>query len=192
MKNKIRKLNTALLFILFIMMSSCNGQTVSTVTSNNRKTTIAGQAKINLPAGVSPQTMFRCSMKDNDGNLWFGTTGAGIYKYDGKLFSRYSENEGLTSNFVVGIAQDIKGNIWAATDNGIFHNKGNRFTRIEIPELAGTKFGIDNNNSSIKKLQGFVYLATKKGIYGLEQKVMDYGSMMELNSPILNVPIVIG
>jgi ligand-binding sensor domain-containing protein len=166
MKNTFFALYTVLFFSLFITLTSCNGQTqtiISTDISNNQKTTIAGQPKINLPEGVSPQTMFRCSMKDKEGNLWFGTTGAGIYRYDGKLFTRYAEKEGLASNFVVGIAQDIEGNIWVATNNGIFHSNGNSFSRLEIPEIESPKVGIGTYNSSIKKIQVFCVVGDKKG-----------------------------
>jgi len=166
MNHTIRTLNTVLLFSLFITITSCNGQTNTNFSTNaktSQQTTIAGQPKITLPEGVSPQTMFRCSMKDKDGNLWFGTTGAGIYKYDGKVFTRYSEKEGLSSNFVVGIAQDIKGNIWVATNNGIFYSKGNSFSRLEIPGFEGSKFDAGNNISSIKKTNVFCIMGDKKG-----------------------------
>lgn len=144
----------------------CNGQTqtnISTGITNHQEITIAGQPKINLPEGVSPQTMFRCSMKDKEGNLWFGTTGAGIYKYDGKRFTRYAEKEGLSSNFVVGIAQDIRGNIWVATNNGIFHSSGNTFSRLKIPGFEDLKTGFDNTSPATKKLQVFCVVGDKNG-----------------------------
>lgn len=166
MKNIIFTLSIALFFSLFISLISCKGQTqtnISTDISTNQETLIVGQPKIILPDGISPQTMFRCSMKDKDGNLWFGSTGAGIYKYDGKLFTRFAEKEGLASNFVVGIAQDIKGTIWVATNNGIFHSNGNSFSRLEIPSFQSPKDGIGTNYSSIKNLQVFCVLGDKKG-----------------------------
>ncbi len=151
MKIIIKTLNTALLFSLFLTINVCNGQ-----------------SSITLPKGVNQQTMFRCSMKDKAGNLWFGTTGAGIYKYDGKLFTRYAENEGLSSTLVYSIAQDIKGSIWVATNNGIFYNKGSRFNRLEIPELdhsnSFSSLGISNANSPLnRKLQVYCVVCDKKG-----------------------------
>ena len=166
MKNLRKILRIILIFSFFITLTSCNGQTKINIASNitdSQKTIIPGYPKISLPEGLSPQIMFRCSMKDKEGNLWFGTTGAGIYRYNGKLFTRYAEMEGLSSNFVVGIAQDIKGNIWVATNNGIFHSNGNSFSRLEIPEFGSSKVDIGQNNSSIKKLQVFCVLGDKKG-----------------------------
>lgn len=166
MKNKIFTLNSVLFFSLFITLTSCNGQSQtknSTDLTDNQKPTTSAEPKINLPDGISSQTMFRCSMKDKDGNLWFGTTGAGVYKYDGKLFTRYSENEGLANNFVLGIAQDIKGSIWVATNNGLFHNDGNSFKRLEIPNFESPKSDIGSSNSSAKKVQVFCVTGDKNG-----------------------------
>ncbi|MGV3611378.1 MAG: ligand-binding sensor domain-containing protein [Fluviicola sp.] len=92
-----------------------------------------GQTKMVLPDGVSPQTMFRCSFKDKSGNLWFGTTGAGVYKYDGIQFIRYAETEGLTDLTVYSIGEDSKGTIWVGTEHGVFSGKEGKFTRLEIP-----------------------------------------------------------
>lgn len=97
MKKVIRTLNKAFISILLITFTSCNGQTqpqILTELPNKTDTQMVGEANISLPNGVSTHTMFRCSIKDKDGNLWFGTTGARIYKYDGKEFTRYAEQEG--------------------------------------------------------------------------------------------------
>ena len=97
--------------------------------------------------------MFRSSFKDKEGNLWFGTTGAGVYKYDGKWFTRYAETEGLTNTTVYSITQDLRGQIWVGTENGVFSLKINEFVRLEIP----------NFNSINGKQQVYCILADKKG-----------------------------
>ena len=40
----------------------------------------------------------QCGLQDKEGNLWFGTTENGLYKYDGKSFSRFLVADGLNSN----------------------------------------------------------------------------------------------
>ena len=37
-------------------------------------------------------------MQDKSGNLWFGTTDNGLYKYDGKSFNQFTINDGLDCN----------------------------------------------------------------------------------------------
>jgi len=40
----------------------------------------------------------QCGLQDKVGNLWFGTTENGLYKYDGKSFSQFLVTNGLNSN----------------------------------------------------------------------------------------------
>ena len=59
-----------------------------------------------------------CLLEDKDGNLWFGTNGGGVSKYDGKSFTHFTEKEGLSSNFVPSILEDKSGNLWFGTWGG--------------------------------------------------------------------------
>ena len=56
--------------------------------------------------------------KDKLGNLWFGTFGAGLCRYDGKSFENFTISQGLGNNLVYGIIEDHKGNIWVGTHGG--------------------------------------------------------------------------
>ncbi len=70
-----------------------------------------------------------CSYKDKWGNLWFGTNGGGVSKYDGKKFTTYTTAHGLASNVIWCITQDRAGNIWFGTDgSGASKYDGKRFT----------------------------------------------------------------
>ena len=51
----------------------------------------------------------QCSLQDKTGNLWFGTTENGLYKYDGKSFSRFLVADGLNSNNVYCLLEDKDG-----------------------------------------------------------------------------------
>ncbi|MBL0202734.1 MAG: hypothetical protein IPP81_22020 [Chitinophagaceae bacterium] len=48
----------------------------------------------------------------------FATSG-GISKYDGRSFVRFTEQDGLISNFVASILQDKNGDFWFGTRYGI-------------------------------------------------------------------------
>ena len=70
-----------------------------------------------------------CSYKDKWGNLWFGTNGGGVSKYDGKSFTTYSSAQGLASNIIWCITQDHAGNLWFGTDgSGVSKFNGESFT----------------------------------------------------------------
>ncbi|MDB5206794.1 MAG: hypothetical protein JWR72_1869 [Flavisolibacter sp.] len=70
-----------------------------------------------------------CSYKDEWGNLWFGTNGGGVSKYDGKNFTTYTTAHGLASNVIWCITQDHDGNLWFGTDgSGVSKYDGESFT----------------------------------------------------------------
>ncbi|WP_373496362.1 two-component regulator propeller domain-containing protein, partial [Aquiflexum sp.] len=82
-----------------------------------------------------------CLLQDKIGNLWIGTNGGGVSKYDGKNFTHFTIKEGLSWNFIWSILEDKKGNIWFATQGGgVSKYDGKNFTHYNI------KNGLNNNN----------------------------------------------
>ncbi len=67
--------------------------------------------------GIS-SSFIRCIIKDKNGNLWFGTNGSGLCKYDGKSFTNFTVKHGLSSNNILAIIEDSKGYIWFGTEGG--------------------------------------------------------------------------
>ena len=59
-----------------------------------------------------------CIKTDHTGNLWLGTMGGGVCRYDGKTFTTYTTAQGLAHSEVVGITEDRSGNMWFATTSG--------------------------------------------------------------------------
>ncbi len=68
------------------------------------------------------------SEMDAAGNLWFGTFGLGVSKYDGKSFTSFTTAQGLAHNIVRSITEDKTGNLWFATDRGVSKYDGKSFT----------------------------------------------------------------
>ena len=65
-------------------------------------------------------------LEDKRGNIWFGTIGAGVYRYDPSadaagesLFTNFTTKEGLVNNTVTCIYEDKAGNIWFGTQGGL-------------------------------------------------------------------------
>jgi signal transduction histidine kinase/ligand-binding sensor domain-containing protein len=58
------------------------------------------------------------SLIDRSGNIWFGTWGGGISKFDGISFVNFSTEHGLSNNLVNCLAEDLEGNIWVGTNGG--------------------------------------------------------------------------
>jgi ligand-binding sensor domain-containing protein/serine phosphatase RsbU (regulator of sigma subunit) len=82
-----------------------------------------------------------CGYKDNLGNLWFGTAGGGVSRYDGKSFTNFTTVQGLAYNLVCSIIQDKAGNIWFGTaGGGVSRYDGKVFTNFS------TEQGLTNND----------------------------------------------
>lgn len=72
-----------------------------------------------------PDTLsITCMLEDKDGNLWFGTSKNGIYRYNGKTLdnflnsNKHEYNLGSNSQFILDILQDKNGNLWFSSWNG--------------------------------------------------------------------------
>ncbi len=77
--------------------------------------------------------------EDRNGNLWFSTQGAGLYRLDARTgrFHHYmpSRAEGsLPSSQVNSIDSDERGQLWIATSNGLccYDARSDRFRRVNI------------------------------------------------------------
>ena len=70
---------------------------------------------------------------DRFGQMWFGTPGGFITRYNGEAFNTFSEKDGLTDNFILSIAEDREGSIWCGSyDGNYFKFNGARFGEINI------------------------------------------------------------
>lgn len=90
---------------------------VETLTYFSKAEFFQGNDKVDRDWGNSVHAI----AEDKGGNIWFGTD-LGAVKYDGKSFSSYTEENGL-SNTKVGrkcILTDKSGTIWIGTQGGVF------------------------------------------------------------------------
>ncbi|MBK6622651.1 MAG: hypothetical protein IPG32_17925 [Saprospirales bacterium] len=72
-----------------------------------------------------PDTLsITCMLEDKDENLWFGTMGKGIYRYNGKTLDNFLNsnkqeyNLGENNQLILDILQDKNGNLWFSSWNG--------------------------------------------------------------------------
>lgn len=94
----------------------------------------------NVEEGL-PLSMVSASYCDRNGNLWFGTYGNGVSRYDGKSFTNFSLNHGLEDDQIFSIYQDKDGNMWFGTWNGIVKYNGISFKIYNYTNgLESTRF----------------------------------------------------
>ncbi|MBI2722422.1 MAG: SpoIIE family protein phosphatase [Bacteroidetes bacterium] len=156
-----------------------------TINPTNLNVHIAGQPKT-IIAGL-PKANVYSILEDKTGNLWFGTNGGGVCRYDGncvddiingtnlyqhtqqdlkknkkdlvKSFTNFTEKEGLSNNFVYSILEDKTGNLWFGTDDGVCRYDGKSFTNFTEKE------GLSNNvvYSILEDKTGNLWFGTNGG-----------------------------
>ena len=81
------------------------------------------------------QHMISSLFEDRDGNIWFGSMNNGIYRFDGKSFTNFlnddnhSFNLGNDDQLIMDIIQDRNGNLWFSSWNrgGVWRYDGKAF-----------------------------------------------------------------
>lgn len=62
-------------------------------------------------------------LQDDQGFLWIGTRGSGLYRYDGVNYESYKhiwgDSSSINSNQIITLFLDNKNNLWAGTDAGL-------------------------------------------------------------------------
>jgi ligand-binding sensor domain-containing protein/serine phosphatase RsbU (regulator of sigma subunit) len=102
----------------------------------------------------------RCSCQDAKGNIWFGTEGGGVSRYDGKSFVNFTTAQGLANNLVKSIMQDSRENLWFGTvDGGVSKYDGKSFTNYTTAQ------GLANNTvwSIVEDKKGDIWFGTEGG-----------------------------
>ncbi len=99
-------------------------------------------------------------LEDKSGNIWFGTDGGGVSKYDGRSFTHYTEKEGLCNAGVRAMLEDSAGNLWFGTNGGgVCKYDGKYFTQYTDKE------GLSNNSvlSMVQDKSGNIWFGTNGG-----------------------------
>jgi ligand-binding sensor domain-containing protein len=160
------------------MLTACNGQSTKQSKTDHEtalNTTSRPQPKLVKTQGSNESDNVCCGLQDKNGNLWFGTTGEGVYRYNGKTFTQFTVKDGLSSNGVYAILEDKSGSIWFGTVNGICQYDGKNITPISIPIAIRPE--INNNNyyseqstkntvwSMLQDKNGLIWFGTGDGVY---------------------------
>ncbi len=98
--------------------------------------------------------------EDRNGNLWFGTNGGGVSRYDGANFEHYTKKEGLSNDIVLSILEDRSGNLWFGTNGGgVSRYDGATFEHFTVKE------GLSNNRvrAILEDRSGNLWFGTSGG-----------------------------
>ncbi len=90
------------------------------------------------PYALSRHAVY-CLLKDKNNNIWFGTQAQGVCKFDGKLFTWFTD-KGLAGPAVLGLFEDSKGNIWIGNNgSGLFKYDGEKLINITEEKSLSNK-----------------------------------------------------
>jgi ligand-binding sensor domain-containing protein len=82
--------------------------------------------------------------EDKRGHLWFGTVNHGVVHYDGQSLQTLTTRDGLPSNAVPSLTEDLDGNLWIGTQEGICRYDGKTITNFGqaegLPARGGNVF----------------------------------------------------
>ncbi len=82
-------------------------------------------------------------LEDQNGNLWIGTSGGGLVRYDGNTLLAFTKKEGLPSNTVRALHEDSDGSIWFTIGSrGLCKYDGKQFLQFSEEE------GLIHNSAS--------------------------------------------
>lgn len=153
------------LFIMVVFCTSCNGQVKS-----NASKPIPKVIRNFKPAALAPDfdttlvsQYIRSIFQDSKDNLWFGTIGDGVVKYDVKTLTYFSTPDGFYNQTVYAINEDNDGNMWFGTDQGIYKYDGKTFKNYNqkdgLNHVDITRKGILVDKS------GNIWVGTHGGVY---------------------------
>ncbi len=123
---------------------------------------------------IIKNSVFLTVEESDDGKIYLGTDGDGIYVISDSIVQRYGRDDGLTSDVVMRIKEDTKrGVYWIITSNSIqFMKKG------EIYQV--TSFPYNNNYDLYFDKNDYMWIVSSWGVYMVDadsmvnDKVTDY------------------
>ncbi len=124
--------------------------------------------------GIIKNSVILTVEESEDGKIYLGTDGDGIYVISGTIIQRYGRDDGLTSDVVMRIKEDKKHNVmWIVTSNSIQYMKGGRVKSVQ-------SFPYNNNYDLYLNASDIMWVLASCGIYTvnvdalLSDNVTDY------------------
>ena len=118
-------------------------------------------------------------IQDDDGFIWFGTNGSGMYRYNGMDYNSYksalNDSTSISSSLIYASFIDKDKNLWIGTEEGlnVYDKEKDRFKRIKISSIEdnGDNFSIRGIGADNK---GNLFIGTfERGMFKLDLKTLE-------------------
>jgi len=128
-------------------------------------------------------------LRDSNGGLWIGTIDQGLLHVHKGKTDRFSQADGLSSDFVQDLFEDREGNVWVCTNDGLDRFRDFAVTMIPVKQESansyvesvlpssdgsvwfGTRHGLDKWNEGRTTL----YRKKRVPVAGIEREIIDAG-----------------
>lgn len=119
--------------ILLMFFTSCIGRSDPNNSNNLEQATAQETIELLNKSVKSVNGLgknIRAIFQDRKDNYWFASYGEGVYYSDGKKLVQFTDRDGLCSNFVSDIQEDLSGNLWFTTSGGLCRFDGKKFSNF--------------------------------------------------------------
>jgi ligand-binding sensor domain-containing protein/signal transduction histidine kinase len=111
---------------------------------------LAGERISSVIDGLEfPAVSVRSLYRDNEGDLWIGTSSVGLYRIHKQKLKFYTEKQGLYDNGITQIQIDLKGNLWLGSRAGIFRINRKNFDLLDQGSIGRLSYTAYDSSSGI-------------------------------------------
>ena len=123
---------------------------------------------LNTADGMTMDPVFALHV-DYNGNLWYGSMGGGLSRYNGKEIQSYSIAQGLPHSSVYSLEQGRDSVLWIGMEYGVATYDGERFMsqfdELDISDLRVNDIFTDH--------KGVVWFGTARGLFKYDQDTLE-------------------
>ena len=128
---------------------------------------------INKSDGLDSEFIM-CLFEDDDGSVWFGTDGGGVYVIDSatkQIIRKLNKDDGLVGNIVFKISSERSGEIWVCTGSGlsIISKKTGEIHNFDF----SNGFGVDGVFQVLVDFTQKVWATSNQGIFSVKLYEID-------------------
>lgn len=123
---------------------------------------------------IIKNTVFLTVEEGDDGKIYIGTDGDGIYVISGSVIQRYGRDDGLTSDVVMRLKMDRKNDvIWIVTSNSIEYIKDGRIKNVSsYPYSNNYDLYMNGNNEFWVLASNGIFVVSAESL--ISNKISDY------------------
>jgi PAS domain S-box-containing protein len=106
--------------------------------------------------------------ESRDGSIWFGTKG-GLNRWKEGRITNFTEKDGLLSEYIKDVREDLRGVLWIATNKGLCSYANGQFKTH--PLRLDNAEGEDNEATALlARRDGSLWIGTKQGVFSLKEE----------------------